>query len=129
MKLFNLIPLKEITKKELDKERQFFIKNMGGAPWENALKEIDKVLGDIDHTYGFDSNNKDYDYTKEYDAVSSSTYNYFLPHLAIDDANPEKVKNSIDKLNKLYSKKLDDRYKELKNQLETATKNLKNKIK
>jgi hypothetical protein len=39
--------------------------------------------------------------------VSNNTYNYFLPKLAWIDAKPEKVKNSIDKLYNLYSKKLD----------------------
>lgn len=128
MKLINLIPLKEMTDKERDKARQFFVKKMGGDVWENSLKEIDKVLGEIDETYDF-MNNKSYDVTKEYDDVSTNTYNYFLPKLAISDAKPEKVKNSIDKLYKLYSKKLDDRYKELKTNLDSATKNLKNKIK
>ena len=128
MKLQNLIPLKEVSKKELDKSRENFRKNMGGDVWEDALNEIDTALGHIDDIADWDNRNA-YDETQEYDDVSSNTYNYFLPHLAPEDIKPAKVQKSIDRLNKLYSKKLDDRYKELKKELDSAVKNLKNKIK
>ena len=129
MKLVNLIPLKEITKKERDTERSYFLNNLGGKVWEDSLKEIDTVLSAIDDTYEFTTSKDWYDATNEYDAVSNNTYNYFLPKLAYDDVKPEKVKNSIDKLHKLYSKKLDNRYKQLKTNLDSAVTNLKKKIK
>lgn len=129
MKLVNLIPLKEITKKERDAESAHFRNNLGGKVWEDSLKEIDGALSAIDDAYEFTTSLDWYDNTKEYDEVSNNTYNYFLPKLAWIDAKPEKVKNSIDKLYNLYSKKLDKRYNELRKNLDSATKNLKNKIK
>jgi hypothetical protein len=129
MKLVNLIPLKEITKKEREAANSHFRNNLGGKVWEDSLKEIDSALSAIDDAYEFTTSMDWYDATNEYDAVSSNTYNYFLPKLAVNDVKPEKVKNSIDKLYKLYSKKLDNRYKELRKNLDTATNNLKNKIK
>jgi hypothetical protein len=129
MKLVNLIPLKEITKKEREAANSYFRNNLGGKVWEDSLKEIGSALSAIDDTYEFTTSMDWYDATNEYDAVSTNTYNYFLPKLAVDDVKPEKVKNSIDKLYKLYSKKLDNRYNELRKNLDTATNNLKNKIK